>query len=165
MRKPKAVFALSLLLVISCLALQAGCGEGPALTLPKTQPDRPDRPEDGETTERSAPAQSIYTFYQAIDEGRYEDAYELTTEQYRENLSLEQFESLYRNYVESVRVLEVTGLPEYSEEWREEYRVDFEATYLQNYPAGSGELPMFHILVPDPSDPDRWLIDGMGTAP
>lgn len=113
---------------------------------------------------KPADEQVLYDYFEAIDEGRYEDAYDMWTESGRPS-SFDDFKTSYADYVESVKVVSVTKLPEFSTSDRETFRVDLDASYIKNYPAGSGEIPMFWVVVPDPDTTEGWLIDAEGTGP
>jgi len=107
----------------------------------------------------------LYDYYSAIDRQDYEAAYGMCSAKYVSAMDIEQFEAMYSEYIKNVKVIEITLLPEFSTPETEEYRVDFDTAYIKNYPAGSGELPMFHVLVKDPDKPGGWLLDGIGTGP
>ena len=48
---------------------------------------------------------------------------------------------------------------------REMFNANLDATYIKQYPAGSGQLPSYYVVVPDPSNPGHWLMDEEDTGP
>lgn len=164
---------LAVLVALGMTFAAIGCG-GESGTEPGTEPtvddqqvqDKPVDDDNGkEDPALSTQEQLLYDYYAAIDRHNYQDAYGMCSEKYVSGMTLEQFEAMYREYIKSVKVESVTLLPEFSSPAGEEYRVDFDAVYIKNYPAGSGELPLFHLLEKDPNKPGGWLLDAIGTGP
>ena len=171
MRRELPAIMVLLIAVVTVLAV-VGCGDSgtePATETTVDDQQVQDEPVNGdigeEDTPLSAQEQLLYEYYAAIDRHDYQDAYGMCSEKYVSGMNLEQFEAMYLDYIKSVKVESVTLLPEFSSPAGEEYRVDFDAVYIKNYPAGSGELPLFHLLVKDPDKPGGWLLDAVGTGP
>ncbi|MBU4175537.1 MAG: DUF4829 domain-containing protein [Actinobacteria bacterium] len=171
MRRILSAIMVLLVTLVAVLAV-VGCGDSgtePATETVVEDKQVPDQVVDGDIEEKDmlVPAQQglLYYFYAAIDRHDYQDAYGMCSEKYVSGMTLEQFEAMYREYIKSVKIESITPVPEYSTPDSEEYRVDFDAVYIKNYPAGSGELPLFHMLVKDPSSPGGWLLDAIGTGP
>lgn len=160
----RLLFVIAVLAMFACAAglLLCGCDEGGTTapggetTTEKTVEKTPTRPAD---------EQLLYDYFGAIDEGRYRDAFDMRTASLEPDADFEEFSASYRDYVKSVKVVSVKKLPEFSEPGREEFQVTLDATYIKPYPAGSGQIPMFYILVPDPEHQGGWLIESEGTGP
>lgn len=118
-----------------------------------------------ETATRPADEQLLYDYFQAIDEGRYRDAFDMRTMSLQQEADYDEFVASYRDYVSSVQVASVEKLPNFSTPEREEFQVELDATYIKPYPAGSGQIPGFYVLVPDPNQNGAWLIESDGTGP
>ena len=153
--------ALVMLATLLVLASVAGCGNGK-----KTDAGNDAAPrkvvDGGE--KRPADQQVLYEYFEAIDQKRYRDAYNMWSES-GQPTSFEEFKASYADYVDSVRVVSVKKLPEFSAPDRETFQVDLDSRYIKNYPAGSGEIPSFWTVVPDPANPGSWLIEAEGTGP
>ena len=76
---------------------------------------------------------------------------------YRSNTGYEEFASYYSDCVSSVKVVSVKKLREFSTADTEEFQVTLAATYIKEYPAGSGRIPEFYLLVPNPNEAGPWL--------
>lgn len=164
---------LAVLVALGMTFSAIGCGNESG-TEPGTEPtvddqqvqDEPVDDDNGkEDPALSAQEQLLYDYYAAIDRHDYQAAYGMCSEKYASGMNYQQFEAMYLEYIKSVKVVSITPLPEFSSPAGEEYRVDFDAVYIKNYPAGSGELPLFHLLVKDPDKPGGWLLDAIGTGP
>jgi hypothetical protein len=160
MRRLK-ILALLVAIVLVAVELAAGCDEEKAT---KTNGDAGEQTTGEIVKKKPADEQVLYDYFEAIDEKRYDDAYDLWSES-GQSASFEEFKASYADYVDSVKVVSVTKLPEFSTPDRETFRVDLDARYIKNYPAGSGEIPMFWVVVPDPDSTGDWLIEAEGTGP
>jgi hypothetical protein len=164
MRKNRsAVVALLLLVLLALIA--AGCGKKttskqtstPATTTPSTTPGNQVKPQD---------QQVIYDYYNAINGKRYQDAYNLTSDDFKAHYkSFADFEASYRDYVSSVRVVSLTRLDQFSTNQNIEYQAVYDATYIKPYPAGGGTLPTINVVVPDSVNENHWLLNEIGTGP
>ncbi len=141
--------------------LVAGCGNGGKTDVGTgTGPGK----EVAEGKKRPADQQVLYDYFEAIDQKRYRDAYNMWSES-GQPTSFEEFKASYADYIDSVKVVSARKLPEFSTPDRETFQVEFDARYIKKYPAGSGEIPLFWMVVPDPANPGDWLIDAEGTGP
>jgi len=170
-RGVKALSLVAAFLVIAGL-LAAGCGgggesNGGAEKAGNTTADvrTVEGDTSGEEVARQAGEQLLYDYFEAIDEGRYRDAFEMRTMSLQPDADYDAFAASYSDYVKSVRVVSVKRLPEFSSMGREEFQVELDATYVKPYPAGSGQIPTFFILVPHPDREGAWLIESEGTGP
>ncbi len=119
---------------------------------------------ENSATERPPEEQLLYDYFAAINDGRYEDAYAMWAANQRPT-SFSEFAASYRDYVDTVEVRSLKKLPEFSSPGNEVYQVDLDATYIKEYPAGSGEIPGVWTVVQDFNNPDKWLIADEGTGP
>lgn len=167
-----AVVVIAVAAVAAGLLL-GGCGSGDGTTTEgevvtgETSGDKvtTDTENGDEKETRPAEEQLLYDYFEAVDEGRYRDAFDMRTMSLQPDADFEEFAASYRDYVKGVRVVSVKRLPEFSSPGREEFQVELDATYIKPYPAGSGQIPPFFILVPHPDREGAWLIDSEGTGP
>lgn len=163
MRRGIAAVIVLLLAGTLALLLSAGCDEKTATDKEVTQGNAT-QPEE-ETAKRPADEQLLYNYFEAINDKRYRDAYDMRTAAYRSERGYEEFAASYSDYVNSVKAISVKKLPEFSTADSEEFQVSLDATYIQEYPAGSGRIPEFYVLVPNPNEAGGWLIESEGTGP
>ncbi|MBU1671374.1 MAG: DUF4829 domain-containing protein [Actinobacteria bacterium] len=149
--------------VIAGLVALGGCDDKTTTTTPETSTTT--QTESGKTGEHPAEEQVIYDYFDAINRGDYEAAYELRTMSRQPQSDHQAFVASYQPYIKSVKVVSVKKLPEFSSAEREEFQVEFDATYIKQYPAGSGYLPLFYVVVPDTQNEGEWLIESEGTGP
>ncbi|MFH1150366.1 MAG: hypothetical protein V1748_07820 [Actinomycetota bacterium] len=157
---------LIVVMIAGALTL-CGCG-GKTTSTPDTsgttgETDSGTKTETAE--EHPADVQVIYDFFDAINRGDYVAAYALRTMSREPGADYQQFVDSYQPYVDTVKVVSVKKLPEFSTAEREEFQVEFDATYIKQYPAGSGYLPTFYVVVPDTQNEGKWLIESEGTGP
>lgn len=160
MKKPYAV-SIVLAVMVLATAVTTGCGT----TTTTTPSVHTTVPSTGATIKHTPQEQLIYDYYKAINDKTYETAWAMTTANFKAHrASFAAFQASYADYVKSVKVVSVKKLPEFSTPQREEYDTSYDATYIKLYPAGSGHLPTVNVVVPDPSHPNRWLLDEIGTG-
>jgi hypothetical protein len=115
---------------------------------------------------RPADEQIIYDYFAAINAKGYQDAYQMLTAKWKSiYANYEQFVASYREYISSVTIRSIKKLPEFSSPGKGMFQVELEANYIKHYPAGSGNIPEFYVLVPDTNNPGQWLIDSAGAGP
>jgi hypothetical protein len=108
----------------------------------------------------------IYNYYDAINDKRYQDAYNLTSDAFKSHYtSFSAFEASYRDYVSSVAVVSLTRLDQFSTNQRIEYQAVYDAKYIKPYPGGGGTLPTVNVVVPDTVNENHWTLDEIGTGP
>jgi hypothetical protein len=166
----KAYMICAVLLLVAVIAVTAsGCGTKKATTGSTTPlTTQPTTPSSGpsQTNPRPAEEQIVYDYYKAINEKRYQDAFSMTSDRFKSSYaSLAAFEASYKDYVESVRVLSLLRLDQFSTPQRIEFDATYDARYIKPYPAGSGKLPPINTVVPDTVNPNHWLLDEIGTGP
>ncbi len=113
--------------------------------------------------------QLLHNFFYAINNGHYETAFNMLSDDMKASYGkdvegndvdpLENFTQVYSAHVQCVQIVgmeDVSGQAAATGDlvsaslglvW---YRVTFEATYIQPFDAGSGELPMFYKTQCDP---------------
>lgn len=123
-----------------------------------------DNEEEKASGSRPPEEQLLYDYFEAIDEGRYQDAYGMWAADQRPT-DFNEFAASYRDYVSAVGVSSLKRVPEFSAPGSEVFQVELDATYIKEYPAGSGEIPVFWTVVQDFENPDRWFIASSGTGP
>jgi len=104
-----------LVLVALVAMLASGCGKqkstknttAPVVnTAPSTTPQSQVVPQE---------QQVIYDYYSAINDKRYQDAYNRTSDDFKSHYtSFSEFEASYRQYVSSVKVVSLTRLDQFS---------------------------------------------------
>jgi len=104
----------------------------------------------------------INEFYQAIDQGKYRDAYNLTSANFQRGTSYKNFVYQYENYIKSVKIKSIERLTQYSDKDNGAFSVTFNATYKQKYPYGNGKLPGVHVLQREKKKSPVWKIDSIG---
>jgi hypothetical protein len=168
MRK-KHLFCATLLLVALITILLPGCGTRKTATKSTSPPaTKPTTPSSGQTQTNPRPAeeQIVYDYYKAINDKRYQDAFAMTSDRFKSSYaSFAAFEASYRDYVQSVKVVSLRRLDQFSTPQRIEFDATYDAAYIKPYPAGSGQLPPVNVVVPDAVNPNHWLLDGIGTGP
>lgn len=107
----------------------------------------------------------LYDYFDAIASRNYELAYNLHSPEFRAQVSYDEFVQLYQNHIDSIRIQSVEPLPSFSNRNHQEFRLEFNASYLKPYPAGNGRFPEFFVLVPADNSEGEWLIDGMAPGP
>ncbi len=152
------IIALALLVVL--IALSPGCGKQPTGRSPGAAPRS--------SGDHVVPQEErvIYDYYDAINQKRYQDAYNLTSDDFKAQFpTFSDFEDSYEKYISSVKVVSLTRLDRFSTNQRIEYRAVYDATYLRPYPTGDGKLPPVNVVIPDTVNEDRWLLDKISTEP
>jgi|GEM_PF-3242683 len=104
-----------------------------------------------------SPAQIITYYYNAIDSQNYKKA-----ARYRFGVSAKKLQKQYKPYIKSVSVTKATKMPRLKQD-EVCFNVVFKATYIKEYPAGSGQLPNFHCLKQDRKG--NWKISQISTGP
>jgi hypothetical protein len=107
----------------------------------------------------------LYDYFDAIASRNYQLAYNLHSPEFRAQVSYDEFVQMYQNHIGSIRIQSVEPLPSYSNPNHQEFRLEFNASYLKPYPAGNGRFPEFFVLVPAGNAEGEWLIDGMAPGP
>lgn len=138
------------------------------------------RKNDGTTIDREAVKQAaqltnstnredartvLYEYIQAIASRNYQAAYNLHSSEYRAQVPYEKFVQMYQDSVSAASISSVELLPAFSNDYRQEFRVQIDATYIRNFPTANGRLPEFFILVPSSNGERHWVIDGMAPGP
>jgi hypothetical protein len=143
--------------------LAAGCGKKSTTTpvkkntTPSTTPQNQVIPKD---------QQVIYDFYNDINTRHFQNAYNLTSNDFRSQYSsFTAFEDSYGDYVKSVKVVSLTRLEGFSTNQRVEYQAVYDATYIKPFPAAGGVLPPINVVVPDSVNENHWLLDKVATGP
>jgi len=106
----------------------------------------------------------INEYYQAINQGKYRDAYNLTSANYQRGTSYKNFVYQYENYIKSVKIKSIERLTQYSDKNDGVFNVTFDATYKKKYPYGNGELPGIHTLQRETPKSTVWKIDSIGVG-
>lgn len=160
MRKLCALF-FALVLVLLTVAGVTGCGSSTTTPGKQTTP-----PSTGATVKHTTQEQLIYDYYKAVNDKQYETAWAMTTANFKSHYpALADFQASYADYVSSVEAVSVKKLDQFSTPQKEEYETAYDATYIKQYPAGSGYLPTINVIVPDPAHAGKWLLDEIGTGP
>jgi hypothetical protein len=155
--------ALSFALVLALLAVVGVTGCDTSTTTPSKQTSPPSTVA---TVKHTTQEQLIYDYYKAINNKQYETAWAITTANFKSHYpTLADFKASYADYVSSVTAVSVKKLDQFSTPQKEEYETAYDATYIKQYPAGSGYLPTINVLVPDPAHTNKWLLDEIGTGP
>lgn len=110
-------------------------------------------------------SQVLYEYVQAIASRNYQAAYNLHSPGYRAQVPYEKFVQMYQDSVGTVNISSVELLPAFSNDYHKEFRVQIDATYIQNFPTANGRLPEFFILIPSANGASQWVIDGMAPGP
>jgi hypothetical protein len=159
---------VALVLLALVAALASGCGKQKSTknaTAPVTKKTAPSTT-PGQTQPIPKDQQVVYDYYNAINEKRYQAAFDLTSNDFKSHYaSFAAFEASYQDYVSSVKVVSLMRLDQFSTNQRIEYQAVYDATYIKPYPAGSGALPPINVVVPDSVNPNHWLLDEIGTGP
>lgn len=127
-----------------------------------------------ETPYPATPEDMIRAYYAAINDHRWEEAWNYLTAKQQATYSvpnpgppemaawtgIERFQHAYEDYVRTVSVTAVNFVPTYPEP--NTYDVKFNADYIKPYPAGTHKLPPVHWLKQDESG--KWKIDTIGTG-
>lgn len=116
----------------------------------------------------------IASYYQAINDHEWDTAWSYVTEDFKTGFDvtnpppelaaysgIERFQHSYEDYVASVSVTNTNHQTSYPDPYV--YVVSFDATYIQEYPAGTGKLPAVHYLIQDPTT-SEWKINEIGTG-
>lgn len=156
----RKAFLFVLIVIVAALATLTGCSS--SKTTPATQPVK----STGPTSVVPQEQQVIYNYYKAVNEKRYKDAFNLASGRFKSQYgSLSDFEATYRDFVNSVKVVSLTRLDQFSTGTLIEFRAVYDATYIKPYPAGDGKLPTINTVVPDATNQNRWMIDEISTGP
>ena len=160
MRKQCAL-SFALVLVLLTVVGVTGCGTSATTPSKKTT-----IPSTGATVKYTTQEQLIYDYYNAINNKHYETAWGMTTDSFKSHYpTLAAFTASYADYVSSVKAVSVKQLAQFSTPQKEEYETAYDATYIKQYPAGSGYLPPINVVVPDTVHAGKWLLDEIGTGP
>lgn len=104
----------------------------------------------------------INQYYEAIGQGNYKVAYNLTSANYQRGRSYENFVYQYKTYIKSVKIKSITRLKQYSNKTTGVFNVTFNAIYKQKYSDGNGELPQMHVVQRDKENGNKWKLDSIG---
>lgn len=110
-------------------------------------------------------ARVLYAYFQAIADQNYQAAYNLHSPEYRAQVPYDVFVQMYQDHIQSISIQSVEPLPHFSNPNHQEFRVEFNVSYIKPFPAGNGRIPEFFVLVPQADDQAPWLIDGMAPGP
>ena len=118
----------------------------------------------GEITKKDITDQEkvLNEYYEAIDQGKYKDAYNLTSANYRRGRSYDNFVYQYKEYIKSVKIKSMERISQYSDKENGVFNLTFDAIYKQKYPDGNGELPAIHVLQREKKKSPVWKIDSIG---
>jgi NTF2-like N-terminal transpeptidase domain len=106
----------------------------------------------------------IDEYYQAIDQGNYRNAYNLTDANFKNGMSYKNFVYQYKEFVKSVKIKSIARLMQYSDKDNGVFNVTLNATYKQKYPYYNGELPGVHVLQRDKKGSTVWRLDSIGVG-
>lgn len=131
--------------ILACLVL-SGCGGADP---------------QGEPTPREIAAQKkvIRDYYSSLSRGRYKDAYDLTSGNYRKGMGYENFVYQYEQFVRDLDVKSITRFDRDSTRDSGVYDVELRVEYRRRPP--SGRLPNIHVI--QRTGGGQWKIDSMGT--
>jgi len=117
------------------------------------------------TAKEIADQQKVITqYYGYIDQGKYKDAYALTTVGFQRGLSYDNFVYQYREYVKSVKVIAMNRLKQFSDKNNGAFNVALDPSYRKKYPYGDGQLPQVHVLQRENPGSAVWKIDSIGVG-
>ena len=118
----------------------------------------------GEITSKEIADQRIVIekYYQAIDQGKYGNAYNATSANFQRGTSYKNFVYQYENYIKNVKIKSIVRLMQYSDKDDGVFKVTFNVVYKQKYPYGNGELPGVHVLQREKKKSPVWKIDSIG---
>jgi len=150
--KNKRYFVLAISLIFVGI-LFSGCGSGVA---PK--------PQVITAKEIADQKKVINEYYQAIDQGKYRVAYNLTSVNFQKGTSYKNFIYQYKEFVKSVKIKSIARLTQYSDKDDGVFNVTFNVVYKQKYPYFNGKLPGVHVLQREKKKSPVWRIDSIGVG-
>lgn len=106
----------------------------------------------------------INEYYQAIDQGKYRVAYNLTSVNFQKGTSYKNFIYQYKEFVKSVKIKSIARLTQYSDKDDGVFNVTFNVVYKQKYPYFNGKLPGVHVLQREKKKSPVWRIDSIGVG-
>jgi hypothetical protein len=150
--KNKRYFVLAISLIFVGI-LFSGCGSG----APK--------PAEPITAKEIADQKKVINeYYQAIGQGKYRVAYNLTSLNFQKGTSYKNFVFQYKQYVASVKIKSIARLTQYSDKDDGVFNVTFNVVYKQKYPYFNGKLPGVHVLQREKKKSPVWRIDSIGVG-
>ena len=106
----------------------------------------------------------INEYYEAIDQGKYRVAYNLTSVNFQKGTSYKNFIYQYKEFVKSVKIKSIARLTQYSDKDDGVFNVTFNVVYKQKYPYFNGKLPGVHVLQREKKKSPVWRIDSIGVG-
>jgi len=106
----------------------------------------------------------INEYYQAIGQGKYRVAYNLTSLNFQKGTSYKNFIYQYKEFVKSVKIKSIARLTQYSDKDDGVFNVTFNVVYKQKYPYFNGKLPGVHVLQREKKKSPVWRIDSIGVG-
>jgi len=149
--KNKKCYVVAISLVFVGI-LFSGCGSG----VPKPEPIT--------SKEIADQKKVINEYYQAIDQGKYRVAYNLTSVNFQKGTSYKNFIYQYKEFVKSVKIKSIARLTQYSDKDDGVFNVTFNVVYKQKYPYFNGKLPGVHVLQREKKKSPVWRIDSIGVG-